>query len=209
VAFGFRRETGTARGYINAETGDRISRRQYDKFVEKLGKRTHQPGVEAIRDTERLLEKLRDDLTKREFDVSAREAAVSLREQELELEKLLYRRGRTSAGQRRYNTVLEAYVNEKRRQGIKISKIDARKSKDFKSIMTDIKGRANKADNRNIKDENRINRMKALDKLGGSNVFRELYEKMYGQVIAGEVTNRARGVLANGRSRFTVKRRVA
>lgn len=34
---GFRREKGAARGYVNIETGERLSRRQYDKLVSAQG----------------------------------------------------------------------------------------------------------------------------------------------------------------------------
>jgi hypothetical protein len=37
----FVRERGTARGYIDEDTGIRISRRQYDRLRELAGKRTH------------------------------------------------------------------------------------------------------------------------------------------------------------------------
>lgn len=212
MAFGFDRNSGKSRSYTfrggdsNApfEVGQTVSRRRYDAYVESLGKRTHMPGASAIRDTERQLEAMRADLAKRVDDVAAREMTVALREQELELEKQLFRKSRTSAGQRRYNTVLEAFVREKRRGGRKISKIEARKSPEFLEIMKDIKGKPNKKNNPNIRDQNRALRKRALDKLGGATIFREQYENMYGPADGGTF----RGVDRTGRS-FRVRRRVA
>ena len=220
MAFGFRREAGTGRGYINEESGERLSRRQYDKHVERLGKRQHLPGAEAILATEHMLEGLRAriaEVSERETDVARRELELDLRARELEFEKQLFRKSRTSAGQRRLNATLEAYVQEQRRRGKKVNKIEARKSQDFKSILEKLKGRPNKGKSASVADENRFNRLKALDQLGGSNMFREYYEKLYGSIASGTIgqnaasyaRNRSQGILANGRSRFTIKRRVA
>lgn len=185
MAFGFRREAGKGRGYVNEGNADfapgqRLSRRQYDNYIEGIGKRQHLPGTEAIRATERQLEQLRENLRQREQNLNTREASLKLREQELELEKLLFRTGRTSAGQRRYNAVLDAYVTEQRRQGRKVTKIEARKSDAFKSILNDIKGRPNKRHNPNIAADNKQRRLRALERIGGGAAFREYYERMYG-----------------------------
>ena len=220
MAFGFRRAPGSSRGYVNEATGERVSRRQYDKHVERLGKRLHMPGADAIAATEHLLEDMRGRLaaiSAREAEVSRRELELDLRARELELEKMLFRKGRTSAGQRRYNAVLDAYTQEQRRQGRKLTKTQARTEARFAQIMRDIKGKPNRGKSATIADENRFTRMKALDQLGGSNAFREYYEKMYGTLLSGRsgenarasARNRSQGILANGRSRFTVRRRVA
>lgn len=210
MAFGYKRGPGATRYYVNELTGERISRRQYDKYVRALGK--NQPVALAIAETERMLDALRlrlAEVSARENEVARREAELAAREAELALEKQLFRKSRTDKGQRRYNAALDAYVAEQRRLGKRISKIDARKSAEFKSLMKDLKGKKNPKQNPKIADENRFNRMKALDRLGGSQVFREYYEKLYGAPVQpasgfGPV-NRA------GRSSFvpTVRRRVA
>lgn len=190
MAFGFHRQAGSGRGYVNDANpdfaiGQRLSRRQYDKYIERIGKRTHLPGAEAIRETERLLEQLRANLAQRAADLDAqaagldlREEQLALREQELAFEQQLFRKGRQSAGQRRYNALLNAYVGEQRRRGVKINKRQAAASAEFKQIVKDVKGRPNKKNNPNIRDQNRFNRMKALDKIGGSNAFREYYKNL-------------------------------
>jgi hypothetical protein len=100
--------------------------------------------------------------------------------------------------------VLESYVREQRRAGRKITKIEARKSPEFKGIMADIKGKPNKKNNPNIRDQNSFRRKRALDRLGGSTVFREQYENLYGPAAGG---GQFRGVDRTGRS-FRVRRRV-
>lgn len=206
MAFGFQRRPGTSRGYVNTsntegpyEIGQTISRRQYDKYVESLGKRTHLPGTAAIRETERHLEELRRALAREEIE------ADELFEIRGELERLRGQsNGPQARGQRRYNAALEAYVRQKRSQGIRIDKRQARSSAEFKTIMGDIKGRPNKRGNPNIRDQNRFLRKRALDKLGGSNIFREQYDSLYGPSDRGEFGH----VRKDGRS-HRIRRRIA
>jgi hypothetical protein len=212
MAFGFTRQAGTGRGYVNVSNpdyaiGDRLARRQYDKYIERLGKRTHLPGAEAIRETERLLEQLRVRLDARESELDAREAAVELAERELALEQALFRKGRQNAGQRRYNALLEAYVSEQRRRGNRsVNKLTAKSSPAFKQLVADVKGRANKRNNPIIRDANRFTRMKALDQLGGSNVFREYYEKLYGSITDGTIGKNVRARARGGSARIKQRR---
>jgi hypothetical protein len=219
VAFGFKRLAGRNRRHVVTgdtsgiyEIGQEISDRQYRAYLDKIGKRGSLPAVSAIRDTEAKLETLRRQLEARSNDLDARAAALKLREQELDLEKQLFRRARTDSGQRRYNTVLEAYVRQQRRQGRKITKIEARKSPEFKQIMSDIKGKPNKRRDPNIRDANVVRRRQALSRLGGANDFREQYESLYGPTDQGEFAARTgaayRGMTATGRS-VTIRRRVA
>jgi aminopeptidase N len=229
MAFGFRRASGTSRGYVNETSpdfapGQRLSRRQYDKYVESLGKRSRMPGVDAIRDAERNLERisaqLREleareaDLSERERRLAERERLLSEREAEARRSKLANQRSRQSAGQRRYNTLLEAYVSEQRRRGNRsITKRQAAQSSEFKQIVKDVKGKPNPKNNPNIRDQNRFARMKALDKVGGSNVFREFYDQMFGPVIEASPNLPAytprTSFSAARRGQYQIRRRVA
>jgi hypothetical protein len=185
MAFGFSRQPGNARGYVNENNseyaiGHRLSRRQYDKYVKSIGQRKHLPGVEAIRETEKLLEKMRSDLAQRSADLDTREEALALRERELELEQQLFRKGRHSAGQRRYNVMLDAYVANERRKGRTLNKRQAMQEPVFKQAMIDMKGKPNKRHDPNIAARNVAMRRKALETVGGNQVFREYYDSMYG-----------------------------
>ena len=220
MAFGFTRQPGPSRNYVNESNPDfaigmKLSRRQYDAYIEKLGKRTHLPGAEAIRETERLLEQVRANLVLRENELDRREAELALREAELQLEQQLFRRGRQNAGQRRYNAMLDAYVANERRKGRTVTKRDARSEPRFKQIMSDIKGTPNKRKNPNVAAANKIRRRAALEAVGGQAAFREYYDGLYGSLergtigsqVAARASNRSRGVLADGRSRTSSKRR--
>jgi hypothetical protein len=227
MAFGFRRSAGTARGYVNETNpdfaiGQRLSRRQYDKYVETLGKRTHLPGVGVLREAQRRLEEIGDrlkhlaaqerELTERERALAERARLIEEEEIQLNLRSRANRRARQNAGQRRYNSLLEAYVAEQRRKGDHtLNKRTAAQRPEFKQIVSDVKGKANPRNNPNIRDENRFRRMKALDKLGGSNVFREYYENLYGVPIrpAYGPANRTGRSSFTPSARFSVRRRVA
>jgi hypothetical protein len=219
VAFGFARLPGGSRRYVNVSNvdsdvpiGETISRRHYDNIIERLGRRSHQPGVEAIRESERALERLREALAARAADLrgsaEAEASAAFLAARESEFERVSARHAAQSAGQRRFNAALETYVAEQRRQGKRISKVEARKSAEFKLIMADLKGRANPLGSAAIADENRFRRQKALDRLGGSQPFREEYRRMYGHLAK---PGRGRQSLHQGRrvGGFRVKRRVS
>jgi hypothetical protein len=187
MAFGFSRERGTGRGYVadgsNPEfaAGTRLSRRQYDKYTERLGARRHLPGATAIRQTERELEQLRRDLAAEEIEsVEFLDEQRRLLQQRRGIEAtspLLSARG---AGQRRYNAALDAYVKQQAHRGRRIGKRAASQSPEFKQILADLKGKPNKRNNPRIADENRFRRRKALDALGGDRYFREQYESLYG-----------------------------
>lgn len=185
MAFGFARQPGTARGYVNQSNpdfaiGQRLADRQYRKYVESIGQRKHLPGAEAIRQTELLLEKMRADLAQRSASLDTREAELELRERELELEQQLFRKGRHSAGQRRYNVMLDAYVANERRKGRTLNKRQAMQERAFKQAMIDMKGKPNKRHDPNIAARNVAMRRKALETVGGNQVFREYYDSMYG-----------------------------
>lgn len=44
MAYGYKREKGGVRGYINEKTGERLSRRQYDKMVSAMGAHKAMPA---------------------------------------------------------------------------------------------------------------------------------------------------------------------
>ncbi len=201
MAFGFVRAPGTSRNYINTETGEILSRRQYDKFVDRLGKRNPGLAIDAIRDTERQLEALRASLNRREAQVAAREEIVSERERILELEKQLFRAGRQSSGQRRYNAALEAYVRSQRLRGRRINKLQARSDPAFKQALEDLKGWPNKRRSPAIADDNRVRRNRAMATLGGDVFFRDQYESLYGGRAGGHgVRTRVQPLSPRGRS---------
>lgn len=207
MAFGFTRERGTGRGYVadgsNPEfaAGERLSRRQYDKYTERLGKRTHLPGTAEIRATERMLEQLARDLEREEIDESeAFQERLELLQRRRAIERTSPRRAAQGAGQRRYNAALDAYVKAQRSAGRPIGKRDASRSPEFKQIMADLKGRPNKSRNPAVADDNRYRRQKALAHLGGDRFFRDQYESLYGGRPGGHGAYRMRGVNNAGRS---------
>jgi hypothetical protein len=193
MAFGFRREAGTGRGYVNVDNplfapGQRLSRRQYDKYVEQIGARTHLPGAAAIRDAERRLEALREALAERsealdarERELAERELALAERERE-GVQTGAYRRERQGAGQRRYNLALDLYVRAQREAGRTIDKRQARSEPAFKAALADIKGQRNPKNNPNIRDRNLFLRKRGFRALGGADQFKEEYEARYGNV---------------------------
>lgn len=197
MAFGFSRERGTGRGYVNETNpafapGQRLSRRQYDKMIETLGARTHLPAAEAIRAAELRMETIRRDLMERgaaldarERDILAREAALAAREAEPMI-RAGYRRQRQGAGQRRYNAALEAYV---KRTGK--SRREAAKDAVFREAVKNLKAKPNPRDNPNVAARNVARRRAAYAVLGGSDGFREEYERMFGTPV--RVVSRSRG----------------
>lgn len=205
MAFGYTRQPGTRRRFLNTETGEEISYRQYNKVLDRLGER--QPAlkssVEALRAAERELERIRQSLSAREAQLEARETLLAERERELALERQLFRAGRQNAGQRRYNAALEAYVRAQRSRGRRLNKTEARKEAAFKQAVRDLKGRANPRRNPNIADANRFARQKAMASLGGDVFFRDQYESLYGGRAGGHgmrvVRMSARGRSDSGR----------
>lgn len=221
MAFGFKRQPGTSKGYINESNpdyaiGQRLSRRQYSKYVETIGQRQRSHGADYILETERKLEELRAALAQRAADLDTREEALRVRELELEFERAQFRRARQNAGQRRRAALLDAYVGEQRRRGKRITKREASGSAEFQQLVKDVRGRPNKRGNPNIRDENRFRRLKALDAVGGGLVFREYYEMLYGRqgqlgashARAHGTARFASGMTPSGRS-IIARRRVA
>lgn len=203
MAFGFVRQPGTRRRFLNTETGEEISYRQYNKVLDRLGAR--QPAlktsVEALRAAENELERIRQSLASRSAQLDARETLLAERERELALERQLFRAERQGRGQRRYNAALEAYTRAQRLRGRpRLTKTQARAEPVFKQALADLKGRANPNRNPNIADANRFARQKALATLGGDAFFRDQYESLYGSRHGTRVTRlSARGRSDTGR----------
>jgi hypothetical protein len=92
---------------------------------------------------------------------------------------------RLSAGLRRRNALLESYWETERLRGSTATKAELGKSPEFAEMMRDIKGQPNPRHDPNIRDRNKFNRRKALDKAGGDAFFRKQYEKLYGGRAGG------------------------
>lgn len=195
MAFGFDRERGaTARGYVNVSNpdlpiGTRLSRRQYDKYVETIGKREHLPGLHAaaiaIRDAERHLDATRRALAARGAELDARERDILRREAELakaerDARASVFNRVRsTSAGQRRFNTAIDQFVEKRRSEGQRITRRSASKDPEFKRLLAELKGRPNPKGDPVIGAANKARRQAAVDVLGGWREFEEQYRRRY------------------------------
>lgn len=193
MAFGFTRAPGASRGYVNQDNplfapGQRLSRRQYDKYIEQIGARTHLPGAQAMRDAERRLEALREALAEqsaaldeREREVTERELAIAEREKEA-IGAGVHRRARQGAGQRRYNLVLDLYTRAQREGGRTLTKRQAAREPAFRTALADIKGKPNPRNNANTRAKNLEGRRRGFAAIGGQDEFKEQYEARYGRV---------------------------
>jgi hypothetical protein len=206
MAFGFTRQLGTSRNYVATgqeafdhgyTPGQALSRRQYDNYVSRLGRRTSIPGFEQIRETERRLEELARDLERRaalaqsEFEREAiAQARASQQAQREALGKAARRRQRQQAGQRRYNSFLKLIRDKAGEEGEELTYREAQAQ--AKQVARDL----------DSKDQSR--REAAAEALGGWDKFRELYAAEYGRVV--DVITNARGeqfnriTLPSGRS---------
>lgn len=219
MAFGFDREKGSARGYINRDNplfapGQRLSRRQYDAYVAGLGQRRTLPtppqAAQSTADIEGRLEGLRRRLegarsasTRRRVsrEIAATEAA---REAARATEHRLERQG---AGQRRYNLMLDLYVRQQRELGRDVTKRQAAQDPAFKEAVRLAKGRRVPVDratgrrNPNAVARNAEDRRRGFAAVGGADRFREEYDAKYGRRTArgsrrgggGNRRNAARG----------------
>lgn len=182
MAFGFRRQQGAARGYVNVDNplfapGQRLSRRQYDKYVEQIGARSFLPGEQALRDAERRLTALRDALAQRsealdarERELAERELALAQRERErveTGVQSATRRKGSIRYGLDRYRGALDLYQRRARDAGRVINKRQAASEPAFKAIWSDIKGNKNPSANPNVAERNRARRMAGYNALGG------------------------------------------
>jgi hypothetical protein len=182
MAFGFRREQGVARGYVNVDNplfapGQRLSRRQYDKYVEQIGARSFLPGEQALRDAERRLTALRDALAQRsealdtrERELAERELALAQRERErveTGVQSAVRRKGSIRYGLDRYRGALDLYQRRARDAGRVINKRQAAAEPEFKAIWSDIKGQKNPSRNPNVTKRNQSRRMTGYNALGG------------------------------------------
>ena len=204
--FGFVREPGKARGYVadgsnpDYTAGTRLSRRQFDKYVERLGRRTHLPGVQAIRETDRLMERIRRDLEREQVEeTEAFEEQAALLQRRREIEASSPRLARVGAGTRRYKAAISAWRKQQAAMGHPVSYRQAQQSPEFKRVLADLIGAPNKSGNPARAAEIRRKRSAAIDALGGSEFFRREYTARNGG-IAGGRPYRLRGVNNAGRS---------
>jgi hypothetical protein len=187
MAFGFTRERGTGRGYVNVDNplfapGQRLSRRQYDKYVEQIGQRMHLPaGPQAIVEAENRLARIRNALAERaaalddrERELLEREAALAERERE-RTETGYARRAAQRRGQDRYNLRLELYVRREREAGRTLTKRQAALEPAFRAINEQWKWRKNASP-----DANQERRWKAMEALGGLRVYQETSAEVIG-----------------------------
>ena len=198
MAFGFQRERGaTARGYVNVSNenfpvGFRLSRRQYDKFVEHQGARKRRPRIfdltdalaqtqRQLRDVEKELAELRRRLSlesRAELRAQGRVGVTRQREmkrQERETIRILEREDRTAKGQRRYHAALTAYREDQRARGRVLTYRQAQNDPAFLEALRLIKQKPTPA--------NELARRRAFQTLGGGSAFKEVYERRYGQRV--------------------------
>lgn len=199
MAFGFTREPGTAAGYINVDNpvfapGQRLSRRQYRKYLEQIGGRAPGGGVAAIHAAEQRLEALREALNARQSDLdvlarelAAREIALAERERSVAVRGVFHTE-RTRAGLRRHRVLVEMYQDKQRAAGVRLNKRQVAASPEFKQIARTIRetdrAQTTKARERdpNAADRALFRRKQAFDALGGADRFREDYVERYGKV---------------------------
>lgn len=195
MAFGFARERGTGRGYVNTANpefaiGARLSRRQYDRYVAGLGKRQGLPALseaaQALVRAERELEALRAAL-----GAQAVPDIASVREAEHAAGRaraVFNRRARTTAGQNRFNVAIRAFRDSEAAHGRALTYAQARADPRFREAVDLLKGKRNPFGDPNIAARNKEGRAWALEMLGGARGFREQYEAMYGARPRGRAT---------------------
>lgn len=193
MAFGFEREKGSARGYVNRDNplftpGQRLSRRQYDAFVAGLGERRPLPAALAaqatVADIEGRLQGLRNSLeTARTGRTRQRlQQAIAAEEgRQAVAQEAARRRERQGAGQRRYNLMLDLYVRRQRELGRVINKREAARDPAFREAVQLAKGTPNPKHNPNIRDRNMVQRRQGFAAVGGADRFREEYELRFGR----------------------------
>lgn len=187
----------TARGYVNVSNenfpvGFRLSRRQYDKFIEHQGAREGRPRISdltdtlaetqrQLRDVERELVELRRRLTlesRAELRAQGRAGVARQREMkrlERETTRILEREDRTAKGQRRYHAALTTYREDQMARGRVLTYRQAQRDPAFLNALKLIKEKPTKA--------NEFARRRAFQTLGGSAAFKEVYDRRYGQRV--------------------------
>ena len=199
MAFGFNREKGSARGYVNVDNpafapGQRLSRRQYDAFVAALGeRRSLPPAAQAqatVADIEGRLAGLRAAMDRARTTRTRQRRAAEVAAVEAQAEaarEAVYRRERQGAGQRRYNLMLDLYVTEQRNRGRVLTKREAAREGAFREAVDLAKGRKTRIDKRtgqrnpNDVARNIEDRRRGFALVGGADKFREEYERKYGR----------------------------
>jgi hypothetical protein len=181
MAPGFKRLPGKSRNYINAATGQVLSRRQYDKLVAASTKAA-KPAAPGSRGFTKL------PGSARRYVDNATGQTISRRQRD-NLADALGQRTRKplspslSAKQRQYNALLESYVRNRRRQGFPISKSEARKSEDFKRAVRMIRTRRRVGETDMQRDARLEARRMGIEAVGGHQLFQEAYDDQLAQAL--------------------------
>lgn len=205
MAHGFKREPGTGRGYVNVDnpnfaTGYRLSRRAYDVYADSLGARTKRPRISdlsermvatqnTLRATQRELDRLAAELSSTQSAQTRGQMLATRRQQreatrqQAEITKLLEREDKTAKGLRRYHAALQSYVEEQNARGRKISARQAAQDPAFRNAVKLLKGKPNPFGSERIRQANAESRKRAIQVLGGSAAFKEVYDRRYGQRV--------------------------
>ncbi len=178
MAFGFKRERGAARGYVNVSNldfapGFRLSRRQYDKYAEAIGGRWHAPRDNAgfLRETNSRLRAIEAELATVQAQAAGEVPTAPLREEQARLRISLKRqrqveRARGGTHMRRY--LRDLWREKEAREGRRVSARDAERSAEFKQMWADWKGERNPRRDKNISTRNQARRDKVARDLAGS-----------------------------------------
>lgn len=189
--FGFSRESGTSRGYVNAH-GVRLSRRQYDKLAAASGAgRPSKGSGKALEAARAFAEQKVRDLASRSR-VPKRRLAQAIRQRE-RVRVAHAAHHQAQGGQRAYNVALDMYVRRERGSGSRITKQRAKSSPEFKEIMRGLKPekprRRENPDARRRRQERNARRREDTFKLLGDRhgeEFRELYQEQTVSVLIDE-----------------------
>jgi hypothetical protein len=177
----WRRLPGKDRRYINVSdpaypVGHILSRRQYDKHMEKQGKRKKLSPLNVLSWIGDRISDLKHFLTDTFRPAPARERAAQELHSAEQSRASAHRRARQRAGQNVYNHALDAYVRREREAGRPTTKRAARSSPEFRQIMREIKPRK-LSKNPNNAARQRQARQAAYGALGGANDFWATYDK--------------------------------
>jgi hypothetical protein len=201
VAFGFVRQAGPSKRYLNPLTGVSLSRRQYAKLTE----RERAAAVAALRQAATDLESGAADTVadalagaraaqgdalaaaraaQRAAEQAQREAAA-LRAQGFRPKLSGTRRENADRLQRQYNALLETYVRSQRAKGRKITKSQARRESDFKSAVRMIRTKRRFGETNMQRQARQQAREYGFAILGGADQFRQTYKTL--REIAAEM----------------------
>jgi hypothetical protein len=184
MALGFRRLPGTSKRYVNVDNplfgaGQELSYRQYAKYLEQTGERQHLATTDLLRATEARLERLRDELADRSAELDDRErallageAALAEREREMRASQV-FRGDRQKAGTDRYNLRLHLYMERARASGRVLTKRQAARDPEFRTINALFHRRPNPLGNPNISAANARRQWEGYARLGGLEAYQQ------------------------------------